>query len=330
MKKIGAGDFLKISGLEFENNVFLAPMAGVTDIAYRKICSEMGCGLTYTEMVSAKALYYGSDKTEELFRISEEEGKAAVQIFGSEPLIMAKSCEIFNKDDRICIIDINMGCPAHKIIKNGEGSALMKNPELAAQIVREVKKATFKPVTVKFRKAFDENSINAVDFAKIIEEAGADAITVHGRTAAQMYTGKADWNIIKAVKENVTIPVIGNGDVFSPEAGFDLINETNCDGIMIARGALGNPWIFSQIVDKMKTGKYSEPDAAEKIDMCIKHYKTALKYDDEGKVVREMRKQVAWYIKGIKNCTEIKCSINSAQSSEKAIEILEKYKQKLL
>lgn len=330
MKRIGVGDFLKISELEFENNVFLAPMAGVTDVAYRKICSEMGCGLTYTEMVSAKALYYGSEKTEELFRISEEEGRAAVQIFGSEPLIMAKSCELFNKDDRICIIDINMGCPAHKIVKNGEGSALMKNPKLAGEIVREVKKATFKPVTVKFRKAFDENSINAVDFAKIIEEAGADAITVHGRTAVQMYTGKADWSIIKAVKQNVGIPVIGNGDVFSPEDGRNLIKETNCDGIMIARGALGNPWIFNQIRDNVKNGSYSYPEASEKIDMCIKHYKTALKYYDEGRVVREMRKQVAWYIKGIKNCTEIKCSINSAKSSMEAIEILENYKQNLL
>lgn len=321
---------MKISELEFENNVFLAPMAGVTDIAYRKICSEMGCGLTYTEMVSAKALYYGSEKTEELFRISEEEGRAAVQIFGSEPLIMAKACEIFNKDDRICIIDINMGCPAHKIVKNGDGSALMKNPKLAAEIVSEVKKATFKPVTVKFRKAFDENSINAVDFAKIIEEAGADAITVHGRTAVQMYTGKADWNIIKAVKQNVSIPVIGNGDVFSPEDGRNLIRETNCDGIMIARGALGNPWIFNQIRDNIKSGSYLHPDALEKIDMCIKHYKTALEYYEEGRVVREMRKQVAWYIKGIKSCTEIKCSINSAKSSKEAIEILENYKKNLL
>lgn len=330
MKKIEVGDFLKISGLEFENNVFLAPMAGVTDIAYREICREMGCGLTYTEMVSAKALYYGSEKTEELFRISEEEGTAAVQIFGSEPLIMAKSCEIFNKDNRICIIDINMGCPAHKIVKNGEGSALMKNPKLAAEIVREVKKATFKPVTVKFRKAFDENSINAVDFAKIIEEAGADAVTVHGRTAVQMYTGRADWNIIKAVKDNVTIPVIGNGDVFSPEAGLRLVNETNCDGIMIARGALGNPWIFSQIGENIKNGTYSHPSDAEKIDMCMKHYKTALKYYNKNRVVREMRKQVAWYIKGIKNCTEIKCDINTAKTSEEAIEILEEYKQNLL
>lgn len=321
---------MKISELEFENNVFLAPMAGVTDIAYRKICSEMGCGLTYTEMVSAKALYYGSEKTEELFRISEEEGRAAVQIFGSEPLIMAKACELFNKDDRVCIIDINMGCPAHKIVKNGDGSALMKNPKLAAEIVSEVKKATSKPVTVKFRKAFDENSINAVDFAKIIEEAGADAITVHGRTAVQMYTGKADWNIIKAVKQNVSIPVIGNGDVFSPEDGRNLIRETNCDGIMIARGALGNPWIFNQIRDNIKNGSYLYPDALEKIDMCIKHYKTALEYYDEGRVVREMRKQVAWYIKGIKSCTEIKCSINSAKSSKEAIEILENYKKNLL
>lgn len=330
MRKTKAGDVLKISNLVFENNIFLAPMAGVTDVVYRGICKEMGCGLTYTEMVSAKALYYGSEKTKELFMVSEEEGKAAVQIFGSEPLVMAKICEEFNENDKICIIDINMGCPAHKIIKNGEGSALMKNPKLAAEIVREVKKATSKPVTVKFRKSFDDNSINAVEFAKFIEEAGADAITVHGRTAVQMYTGTADINIIKAVKESVSIPVIGNGDIFSGEAALNMLSYTNCDAIMVARGALGNPWIFKEISEKLKYNKDFRPTDIERIDMCIKHYKLALKYYEEGKVVREMRKHIAWYIKGLKNCTEIKCSINNQNSSVEVIKVLERYKETLM
>ncbi|WP_234117031.1 tRNA dihydrouridine synthase DusB [Clostridium hydrogenum] len=318
---------MNISNIRFDNNVFLAPMAGVTDIIFRSICKQMGCGLTYTEMVSAKALYYGSEKTEELFQISEQEGKAAVQIFGSEPLVMAKSCEYFNKNDKISIIDINMGCPAPKIVKNGEGSALMKNPKLAYSIVKEVKKATFKPVTVKFRKGFNEDNINAVDFAKTMEEAGADAITVHGRTAAQMYTGTADLDIIKKVKESVNIPVTGNGDIFSPEDAIKMINYTNCDAVMVARGAMGNPWIFSEILDKINKREVKYPSDVERIDMCIKHYKMALNHYDENRVVREMRKQIAWYIKGLKNCTEIKCSINIENNSSEVIKKLEEYRE---
>lgn len=318
---------MNISNIKFDNNVFLAPMAGVTDIIFRSICKEMGCGLTYTEMVSAKALYYGSEKTEELFQISDEEGKAAVQIFGSEPLVMAKSCEYFNENNKIGIIDINMGCPAHKIIKNGEGSALMKDPKLAYSIVKEVKKVTSKPVTVKFRKGFDDNNINAVDFAKVLEQAGADAITVHGRTAAQMYTGKADLDIIKKVKESVDIPVTGNGDIFSPEDAINMFNYTKCDAVMVARGAMGNPWIFNEIKAKVEGSEVLYPSEIEKVDMCIKHYKMALNYYDENRVVREMRKQIAWYIKGLKNCTEVKCSINVENNSSEVIKILEEYRE---
>ncbi|MCY6371955.1 tRNA dihydrouridine synthase DusB [Clostridium ganghwense] len=317
---------MKIGNLEFHNSVFLAPMAGVTDISFRGLCKEMGCGLVYTEMISAKGLYYNSKNTKDLLMVSDEEKPVAVQIFGSEPKIMAEACEVFNDNDDICIIDINMGCPAPKIVKNGEGSALMKNPKLAAEIVKEVKKVSKKPVTVKFRKGFDEDNINAVDFAKAMEQAGADVVAVHGRTRAQMYEGKADWDIIKKVKENVKIPVIGNGDVFSVQDALEITKLTRCDGIMVARGAMGNPWIFKQISEALKGEKIVYPSDEEKIDMCIRHLKIAIHYHGEAKAVREMRKHIAWYIKGIQNCTDIKNKINTEKESESVINILTQYK----
>lgn len=286
--------------------------------------------MTFTEMISAKGLYYENKKTEELMEILPEELPTGIQIFGSDPVIMAKMAEKIS-DSNAAVIDINMGCPAPKIVRNGEGSALLLNPKLAGKIVSSVKNASSKPVTVKIRKGWDDSSVNAVEIAKIIEDAGADAITVHGRTREQFYTGKADWNIIKRIKEIVKIPVIGNGDVFTPEAALELQSLTGCDGIMVARGALGYPWLFREIREYMETGSYcSEVSPREKIKMALKHLDLIIFYKGEKIGVREMRKHIPWYIKGLRGSAEIKRKINTLETRDQIEEILLNYLEELL
>ncbi len=320
---------IQIKNLSIANNVFLAPMAGVTDMAYRILCRRMGCGLTYTEMVSAKGMHYKSQNTAELLELADIERPSAVQIFGSDPSIMAETAKVV-EERGVDLIDINMGCPAPKIVKNGDGSALMLKPELIGEIVHKVSRAVKVPLTVKIRKGWDDSCINAVEVALIAEQAGAAAVTVHGRTREQFYSGKADWSIIKAVKEKLKVPVIGNGDVFSPEAAKGLLEETNCDAVMIARGAEGNPWIFKRTVEYLKTGiLLPEPGFEEKLDAIIEHLKLAVSFKGENIGVKEMRKHAAWYLKGLPNSTYVKTEIFKLTTVEQIIELIMRYKNTL-
>jgi tRNA-dihydrouridine synthase B len=320
---------MKIGNVDIENNIFLAPMAGITDRAFRLICIEQGCGFVYTEMVSAKGIYYNSEKTVELLEIIDNERPAAIQIFGSEPHVMA---DIAYKLNESCadIIDINMGCPTPKITKSGEGSALMKNPELAGEIIREVVKASMKPVTVKIRKGWDNDSVNAVEIAEIAEENGAGAIAVHGRTRTQFYSGKADWNIIKEIKKRVVVPVIGNGDIFSAQEAKDMFDFTGCDAVMIARGCEGNPWLFSQTKKYIQTGICPEmPTLEERFNMIKRHLMLAAEFKGEYIGIREMRRQIAAYIKGLNNCTQTKVKLFNAQTVDEVFSILDDLERSL-
>ncbi|MTN16333.1 tRNA dihydrouridine synthase DusB, partial [Turicibacter sanguinis] len=281
---------MKIGNVTLDNKVFLSPMAGVTDLPFRLICKEQDCGMLYTEMINAKALCYDDKNTKKMLKIEEEEHPVAVQIFGSDPEFMGGAAEILNEYTNE-ILDINMGCPAPKVIKNGDGSALMKNPKLAEQVLKSVVKKSKKPVTLKIRKGWDDNSVNAVEIAKIAEASGISALAIHGRTREQYYSGTADWDIIAEIKKNIEIPVIGNGDVFEVEDAINMINKTNCDAIMIGRGAQGNPWIFKRINHYMKTGEILPgPTCEEKINTALKHLKLAVEEHGEYVAVREMRK----------------------------------------
>ena len=304
-----------------QNDVLLAPMAGVTDQSFREICRELCCGLTYTEMVSAKGLYYGGpslcERTRRLLAIGAREAPAAVQLFGSDSEILAKEAAALcgRLGPALALIDINMGCPVHKIVSNGDGSALMLDIPRAKRIVEAVNAAVPLPVTVKFRKGWDDEHANAVEFAREMEKSGAAAVTVHGRTRAQLYAGKADWSVIARVKEAVAIPVVGNGDVFSPEDYFAMKQATGCDAVMIARGAQGNPWIFEQIAQRKRGEPAHLPTAGERLDMALRHAR-GLTEQKGPRAVVEMRKHVAWYVKSMRGAAAIRTAANRCTTYE--------------
>lgn len=313
---------MKIGNVTLDNPYILAPMAGVTDLPFRLLCKEQGAGLLCMEMISAKALQYKNKNTKALLSIHPEEYPVSLQLFGSDPEIISEQAKVI-EELSFQILDINMGCPVPKVVRNGEGSALMKNPKLVYEIVSATVKAIEKPVTVKIRKGFDDSCINAVEIAKVVEEAGAAAVAVHGRTREQYYSGKADWDIIRQVKAAVKIPVIGNGDVTSGEKALAMKKETGCDGVMIGRGAQGNPWIFRELLEYEKTGRLAERPSVEVIrETMLRHARLQIEFKGDYLGIREMRKHVAWYTKGLKGSARLREAINQVESYEELEKLL--------
>ncbi len=313
---------LQIGNVTLENSYILGPMAGVTDLPFRLLCKEQGAGLLCTEMVSAKAILYNNKNTESLLEIHPDEFPVSLQLFGSDPKIVSEMAKRI-EERPFSILDINMGCPVPKVVRNGEGSALMKDPKLVYELVSAVVKAIEKPVTVKIRKGFDDDHVNAVEIAKIIAEAGAAAVAVHGRTREQYYSGKADWDIIRQVKEAVNIPVIGNGDVTSGEKAIQMREYTGCDGVMIARGAQGNPWIFSELIAYEETGSLPPRPSIDEIrETMLRHARLQLEYKGDFCGIREMRKHVAWYTKGLHGAARLRDKVNEVESYEELEKIL--------
>lgn len=307
---------LQIGNVTLDNPVILAPMAGVSDLPFRLLCREMGAALVCMEMVSAKAIYYNNKNTDSLMEIHPEEVPASLQLFGSDSQILAEMAKRI-EERPFSILDLNMGCPVPKVVNNGEGSALMKDPKLAEQILTAMVKKLHKPVTVKFRKGFNDSNINAVEFAKMAESCGVAAVAVHGRTREQYYSGKADWDIIRQVKEAVSIPVWGNGDVFTPEDAKRMKEETGCDGIMVARGAKGNPWLFKRILHYLETGELLPPPTAEEVKrMIVRHGTLQTEFRGEEIAMREMRKHVAWYTAGFPHSSALRNDINQVETLE--------------
>ncbi|MDD7464340.1 MAG: tRNA dihydrouridine synthase DusB [Anaerococcus sp.] len=310
--------------------IMLAPLAGVTDVSFRLICEKYGADKTFTEMVSCKALYYENQKTEDLIYIAEDEKNCNVQLFGSDPQIIKKVVkEKINPMENITDLSFNMGCPVPKVTKNGEGSALMANPILVREICETLVDSTDKKVNIKFRLGLDEDSKNYIQIGKIAQEAGVDYVILHGRTKKQMYSGKADWQAIKELKDALDIPVIANGDVFSVEDYIEIMNQTNADGVMLARGAMGNPFLFKQIKDYIKTGTYTKPSPEEIINQVIDHYKLGLKYKREDLVLTQMRKHISWYTKGLKNSSKLRQEVNMLNDMDQIFDLLNKYKDTL-
>lgn len=313
---------MNIGNVKLENPYILAPMAGVTDLPFRLLCKEQGAGLLCMEMISAKALQYQNRNTKALLAIHEKEHPVVLQLFGSDPQIISEQAKRI-EELPFQILDINMGCPVPKVVKNGEGSALMKNPRLVYEIVHATVKAIQKPVTAKIRKGFNDENINAVEIAKVLEEAGAAAVAIHGRTREQYYSGKADWDIIRQVKEAVSIPVIGNGDVTNAEKAVAMMKETGCDGVMIGRGAQGNPWIFSELSEYDRTGAIpSKPGVDEVREMMLRHARLQMEVKGEYIGIREMRKHTAWYTKGMRGASKLRALINQVESYEELEELL--------
>lgn len=313
---------LKIGNVVLDNSYILGPMAGVTDLPFRLLCKEQGAGLLCMEMVSAKAIFYNNKNTESLLQIHPEEIPVSLQLFGSDPKIMSEMAKRI-EERPFSILDINMGCPVPKVVRNGEGSALMKEPKLVYDIVNAVVQAIHKPVTVKIRKGFDDDHVNAVEIARIVEKAGAAALAVHGRTREQYYSGKADWDIIRQVKESVSIPIIGNGDVTSADRAVTMQEQTRCDGIMISRGAQGNPWIFSELLSYEETGTLPPRPTVDEIRRTmLRHARLQIEYKGDYLGIREMRKHVAWYTKGMPGAARLREKINSVESYEELEKIL--------
>lgn len=304
---------MKIGQVELKNNIILAPMAGVSDLPFRLLCKEQGAGMTSMEMISAKAILYNNKNTESLLEIHPDEDCVSLQLFGSEPKIMAEIAKRI-EDRPFSVMDINMGCPVPKIVNNHEGSALMKNPELVFEIVRAISEAISKPVTVKIRKGFDDEHVNAVEVAKAAEAGGASAVAVHGRTREQYYAGKADWTIIKAVKEALSIPVIGNGDVCSGPDAERMFKETGCDAVMIGRAAQGNPFLFKEVVSYLEGKEYTAPSNKEMKETILRHADLQLQYKGEYIGIREMRKHLSWYLKGFEGAGKLRKNINEMET----------------
>ena len=314
---------LTIGNVTLENNVFLAPMAGVTDLPFRLLCKEQGCGMMCTEMVSAKAILYNNKNTDKLLEVDPRERPVAVQLFGSDPEILSRMAARI-EDGPYDFIDINMGCPVPKVVNNGEGSALMRNPKQVEAILTAMVKALKKPVTVKFRKGFNDREVNAVEIAKIAESCGVAAVAVHGRTREQYYSGTADWDIIRQVKEAVSIPVIGNGDICTPEDGKRMLEETGCDGLMVARGAKGNPWIFKRLTHYLDTGELLPPPTKEeKKEMILRHARMQVELKGEYQGIREMRKHVAWYTAGCPGSSALRNDVNLVETLAELEELIE-------